>query len=246
MNKKNLKGAVGILIMCLAAILMSVNHNVAYENRVPTLIIVGLFAIGGGLLPLSRKQKIEGDELQRCLDYFEVELMVTAFQTRESDLFNNIMVKYFNSMTEYPVAASEMCKAANRLVQSIYEVIRRHEAIQPIPDAAIAMRCAWRFTFLSVKAWAEATFSAMETLANGLTPDYAYVQHLVNEYQLAQHKAKEEEKKFLRKLRVAPGEIEKIFSRTNYATANDNWQPKLNEYDFTQANNVSPKTACPQ
>lgn len=36
--------------MFLAALFMSVNHNVAPDNRIPSLIIVAMFAIGGGLL----------------------------------------------------------------------------------------------------------------------------------------------------------------------------------------------------
>lgn len=184
---------------------------------------------------LFGKPRIEGDELQRCLAYYEAELRVTAFQTREADLFNNTLVKYLHSMTEDSVAASEICKAANRLVQAAHEMNRRHEEIRPIPDAALAMRCSWRITFLSVTAWAEATLSAMEALANGLTPDYAYVQHLVAEYQLAQRKAQEDEKKFLRRLRVAPVEIDEILSRSNDAAATDDWQPKLSGCDFSEA-----------
>ena len=45
--------------MFLAALLMSMNHNVAPDNRIPSLIIVGLFAIGCGLLSLSHKPKIK-------------------------------------------------------------------------------------------------------------------------------------------------------------------------------------------
>ena len=49
MKNKNLKNASGILIMFIAALLMSVNHNVTVDKRIPSLIIVAMFAIGGGL-----------------------------------------------------------------------------------------------------------------------------------------------------------------------------------------------------
>lgn len=184
---------------------------------------------------LFSKSRIEGEELRRCLDYYEAELMVTNFQTREADLFNNTLVKYFNSITEDPVAAVEVCKAANRLVQAAHEVIMRHETIQRIPDAALSMRCAWSVTFLSLKAWAEATLSAMEALANGMTPDYAYVQHLLGENQVVQRKAQEEDKRFLRRLKVAAAEINKILSRINDDAATDDWEPKPSCYNFTEA-----------
>jgi len=183
--------------------------------------------------------KIEGDELKRCLAYYEAQLRVTAFHTKEADLFNNALVKYLNSVKENPVAANEMCKAADRLVQAAHEVNRRHEEIQPIPDAASAMHFVWRVTFQSVTAWAEANLSSIEALANGMTPDKAYVQHLVDEYQAAWRKAQEEDKKFLRRVKVTAGEIERILSRTDEATAADSWQPKPRDYDCIEVSKTA-------
>lgn len=57
MNKTNLRGAGGILIMFLAALLMSVNHNVAADSRIPSLIIIALLAIGAGLLRFGYGRK---------------------------------------------------------------------------------------------------------------------------------------------------------------------------------------------
>jgi hypothetical protein len=182
--------------------------------------------------------KIESDERKKCLAYYEAESRVTAFQTREADLFNNALVKYLNSMEENPVAASKMCKAANRLVQAIHEAKRRHEEIKSIPDVASATRLAWHLVYQSVTAWAEGTLSAIETLANGMKPDSAYLQHLVEEYQAALHRAQEEDKKFLRRLKVAASEIETIFNTTNKATAADSWQPESSDYDFSETSEV--------
>ncbi len=61
--------------------------------------------------------KIDGKELQECLAYFEVQTKVVTFQTKEADLYNNTLVKYGNSITENPLAASEACKTAKRLSQ---------------------------------------------------------------------------------------------------------------------------------
>jgi len=38
------------------------------------------------------------------------------------------------------VAVRQVCDAANRLVQSAQEVLRRHEEISSIPQAAYSMR----------------------------------------------------------------------------------------------------------
>ncbi len=228
MNKEKVKGAVGILTMLVAAVLMSINHNVSYENRTPSLIIVGLFAIGGGLLPLSRKPKIEDEERERCLAYTEAVTNISAFWDRESALFNNTLVKYLDSITESPVAASEVCKAANRLVQAAQEVICRHEAIH-VPNAALRVQCTFSAFFLSLKEWAESNLVAMEALANGLTPHYEYVQQLMENYKSVWHEAQNEEKKLLKLLGLTTPEIEAILKQAYNsldAVKDDNWQPE--------------------
>lgn len=237
MNKTNLKGAVGILIMLVAAVLMSVNHNVSYQNRIPSLIIIGLFAIGGGLLSLSRKPRIEGEERERCLAYItEAVTNITAFWDRESNLFNNTLVKYLDSITESPLAASEVCKAANRLVQAAQEVIHRNDAIQPIPKAAFPMHYAYSTLFLSAKDWAESTLAAIEAQANGMTPHYEYVQRLMEKRESERHEAYDEEEKLLKQLGLTESEIEaiprQVHSRLD-AAKEDSWHPEPRTYEFS-------------
>ena len=175
---------------------------------------------------LLGKSKITGDELQQYLAYYEAEMRVLAFQTKEADLFNNTMVKYFESVTKDAVAAREMCDASNRRVQAIHEVLKRHKEINPVPEAASAMHYAWYITFLAVATWAEASLSAMKAIANGMKPHHAYVQHLVSEYQTSWCKAQKEDRKFLRRLQVKPHIIEKIMRQCIETAEADCWQPK--------------------
>ena len=111
--------------------------------------------------------KIDGKELQECLAYFEAQTRVCTFQSNEADLYNNALVKYGNSIRENPLAAREVCKAANRLVQSSDEVLRRHQAIENVPMAASAMHYAWYVTFDANRTWASATSKAIEAMAEG-------------------------------------------------------------------------------
>jgi hypothetical protein len=238
MSKKNLRRAVAILTLCFAAVLMSVNHNVSYENRIPSLIIVGLFAIGGGLFPFSHKPRIEDEERERCLTYTKAVGNISAFWDREATLFNNTLVRYLDSITESPVPASEVCKAANRLVQAAKEVIHRHEPIQPIPDAALQMQSAYIAFLISLKDWAESTLEAMETLANGLTPHYEYVQQLMEERESAWHEVQTEEKKLLGRLGLSTPEIKALLKQIHSslnAAENDSWQPKPCTYEFSNS-----------
>jgi len=172
--------------------------------------------------------KIDGKELQECLAYFEAQTRVVRFQTREADLYNNVMVKYGNSITESPLAAREACKAANRLAQSATEVLKRHQEIRHVPAAASAMHWAWYVTFVANSTWALATSKAIEAMAEGMAPATVYVQQCVELYQKAWRKADDEDKKFLKRLKVGGEEIAKIVARaTSAVAADDDWEPQV-------------------
>ncbi|MBA7590286.1 hypothetical protein ES708_32400 [subsurface metagenome] len=169
--------------------------------------------------------KIDGKELQECLTYFETQTKVVAFQTKEADLYNNALVKYSNSIMENPMAASEACKAARRLSLAATEILRRHEEIKNVPVAASAMHYAWYVTFLANAAWASATAKAIEAMAEGMNPNTIYLQQLVEEYQEAWRRADDEDKKFLKRLKVSADDIARIVTRATTIDVTDDWKP---------------------
>lgn len=174
---------------------------------------------------LFTEPRMKGNELQRCLVYYEAKLKVTAFQAKEAGLYGNTLAKYRDFKTSR-LAASEVCNAANRLLQAAYEVNRRHEATKPVPISALAMHYAWHDAVLCNTAWAKATLQAMEALANGWTPRYCdSPEQLAGKCQLAQHKAETHDKEFLRRLGVRADVVAEITSRSIGAIATDNWQP---------------------
>ena len=180
---------------------------------------------------------IAKEERQRCLVYYEAEVGVTAFQTKEADLFNEVLAKYEDVIQKDPEAAREVCTAAYRLVQATREIVRRRDAIQPVPEAAFSMHWAWHVTSLTYSAWAQATYSAMEALANSHTPPTKYVQHLVKEHEVAWLRAQREETQFHKKLRISENEAEKIVEKSIEAAKRDQWQPEsLSE---SEADNVA-------
>jgi hypothetical protein len=171
--------------------------------------------------------KIDGKELQECLAYFEAQTRVVTFQTKEADLYNNAMVKYGNSIRENPSAAREACKAANRLAQAATEVLRRHQEIKSVPAAASAMHHAWYVAFDANRTWAFATSKAIEAMAEGMDAHTMYVQQLVGQYQKAWREADDEDRKFLKRLRVSGEEIAKIVARaTSVNATDDDWEPQ--------------------
>jgi hypothetical protein len=178
-------------------------------------------------MDLFGRHKIEGEELQECLAYYEAESKVIAFQTKEADLYNNTMVKYSNSIIENPIAASEACMAANRLSQAANEILKRQGEIWNVPAVASAMHHAWLVTFDANAAWASANAKAIEVMADRKNPDEMYIKKLVNEYQQAWQRANDEDKKFLKRLKVPEEDIAKIVTRANTIAATDAWEPKL-------------------
>lgn len=174
--------------------------------------------------------KIDGKELQECLAFFEAETKVIAFQTKEADLYNNAMVKYGNSITENPMAASEARKASYRLSLAATEILRLHEEIKNVPVAASAMHYAWYLTFYANAAWASAAAKAIEAMAEGMNPNTMYVKQLYEESQKAWSRADNEDQIFLKQLKVSAEELAKIVARaTTIHAADDDWEPKMAE-----------------
>ena len=135
------------------------------------------------------------------------------------------MVKYGNSISQNPSAASEACKAANRLSQAATEVLRRHNEIKNVPTAALAVHGAWRATLFANEAWASATAAAIEVMSRGMSPNMAYVQQFVKEYKKAWRQTQDEDKKFLKRLKVSGEDIARITRATTPDAAED-WQPQ--------------------
>lgn len=179
-------------------------------------------------MSLFSKPKIEGTELEECLVYFENECKITAFQTREADLYNDVLERYGNLLSNDKRAATEVCEASRRLVQAAEEIIRRHESIAHIPQQASSLYAAWNVTFQANKAWATATLAAIQPTTTGSSInsfDTMSVQLRFAEYQKAWQKAQEEDRKFVKRLKTTPNEIDRILSESNAHAVNDTWEP---------------------
>ena len=79
--------------------------------------------------------------------------------------------------------------------------------------------------------------AAIEALANGLTPHYEYVHHLMEKRESAWHDAQKEEAKLLKQLGLTEPEIKAILAQVHSsleAAKNDNWQPEPYTYEFNK------------
>ena len=175
---------------------------------------------------LFGEPKIQGEELHKCLAYLEEEFKLTAFQEKEADLYNNALVKYGKSISTDSHAAKEACQAANRLVQSAGEILRRREQIAPIPDAASATYFAWQLTYSDYSSWATAQAAAIEAVANGIEPISERVRELLLQSEKSREKAMKEMKKLIRRLKLSGNEAQKLFNNAIIVTKAEDWQPK--------------------
>jgi septal ring factor EnvC (AmiA/AmiB activator) len=96
------------------------------------------------------------------------------------------------------------------------------------------MHSAWNATFLANAAWASAMVTAIESnifallaMAEGMNPQIKYAQQLAEELQKAWRRADDEDKKFLKQLKVSAEDIAKIVARAATIDATDDWEPKL-------------------
>jgi len=170
--------------------------------------------------------KIQGAELKECLSYYNAQLRIGAFQTREADLHNETMVKYIESAEESRLAAREVAKAANRLSQAAAEILRRHKQLGRPPNAAQAMHSAWYGAYSAYANWASATLAATEAMLNGMKPNRMYVQQLLKEFNRWWRRANDEEKKFVKQLKVDSYEYQNMLDRATSDAAVDSWKPE--------------------
>jgi hypothetical protein len=170
--------------------------------------------------------KIQGAELKECLSYYNDQLRIGLFQAREAALYNEAIVKYMESARESRLAASEVAKAANRLSQAVAEILRRHKQLARPPNAAEAMHSAWYAAYSAYSNWASASSVATEAMLNGANPNRAQVQRFLEESNRLWRRAKDEEKKFVLRLKVDSHEYQNMLDRATSDAAVDSWKPE--------------------
>lgn len=170
--------------------------------------------------------KILSEERQKCLDYLKEEFELTAFQDKEAALYNNVAVKYLDSISVDSSAAEAMCQAANRLSQAASEIMKRRSKITSIPHTASAVFFGWQATFQEYLAWTQALVAAVEASANGMTPQMEYVEAIRSQSEKFRRKAEAELKKLLERLKLSGDEMRELFVNASRNVTAEDWQPK--------------------
>ncbi|NQT74484.1 MAG: hypothetical protein HQ553_17230 [Chloroflexi bacterium] len=169
--------------------------------------------------------KIDGNQLQECLDYLEKSCRIAAFQAKQAGSYNEALVKYGNSMLDDPKVTTELQKATNCLAQAAKEALERHEDIDQIPVPASSMHHAWWATYRAYSAWTSAKNKAITAGEYGKGTETASIENLMKEYQQVWIKAEKEEKRFLKHLRLNTDNVSRIIADAENAVSAEKWEP---------------------
>jgi len=163
-----------------------------------------------------------------CLVSYRAELRIAGFQERESNLYNDVLLKYGNVALEDREALQHLNNAARRLNAAAMEVLRRRSEEMPaVPEIATSYWDSWQQTYEANVAWIEAQTVAIEALASGLEPRGEHVKMLLTHLEDARQKAGTEEKQILKRIGVSGNTVREIISEV-MAETEDSWSQ---EYD---------------
>ena len=180
---------------------------------------------------LFGKPKIKGDERRQCLAYLEEQWKIQSFQKKESDLYDNSVIKFSSLNVTDKNVVKEMCRAATQLEQSVNESLRRHRGISSVPDAASKAWRTWELRYSDYLSFATAQTVVADALLSNRAHAEAQLERL-NKLALQRdeslRKAIDETIKLMRRLKLTDVEHARLFQVAEDAQ-NENWQPKKSE-----------------
>ena len=158
-----------------------------------------------------------------CLATYRAELRIAGFQERESNLYNDVLLKYGQVALEDREALQRLNSAARRLNAAAIEVLRRRlEEMPAVPEIATSYWDSWQQTYEANAAWSEAQTVAIEALADGLEPRGEHVKLLLSHLEDARKKTGNEEKQMLKRIGVSGNTVREIISEV-MAETQDPW-----------------------
>lgn len=177
------------------------------------------------MLRFLNRDKIDSSLLRECSDYLSEACRITAFHSRETELYDRALFQYGKQVGNDPKAAMEIQKAMDRLSQAAREALRRHEEIDQIPILASPMHHAWWYMLRAFSTWTSTRNKAITAERNGVVVEQTSIEKLMNEYRKAWIKAENEEKRLFKYLKLSNGDITKIAQQAENAVSAENWNP---------------------
>ena len=158
-----------------------------------------------------------------CLVSYRAELRMAGFQEHESNLYNDVLLKYGEVALEDREALQRLNSAAHRLNAAAMEVLRRRSEEMPaVPEIATSYWDSWQQTYEANAAWIEAQTVVIEAFADGLEPRGEHIKVLLAHLGDARRAAGNEEKQMLKRIGVSGNTVREIISEV-MAETQDPW-----------------------
>jgi len=177
---------------------------------------------------LFSNSKIEGHELQECLELIEGQTRIMAFQTRESNLYDSTIAKYMNiRLDNNPQAAKEAYKASHRLLQCTDEVLRLHSTFKPTTEAAITLYNAWHRIFVTHHEWALSATVMIEAMTTGKQADLLSFQKALDECKITDRQWLKDYQDFFKRLdKESREQLKAVVDRVASERSFEYWVPE--------------------
>lgn len=197
----------------------------------------------------SREPAIEGDERQECLAYYEEEKKLRLLYERVEWFYDKRIGKYEDAFFEAqkalrdsvvgkatrddptPIPPMEIMdkifEAREYMSYAATEIVKRKKKMRLAPSPASEMSSAWLAAYLDYEALRDAS-----NIAAGSDPVIVQIKRqrekgLFTNFNKSLHKAWQEEKEFLKRLKLSGDEGQRILNDASRATAADEWLQKL-------------------
>jgi hypothetical protein len=174
----------------------------------------------------SGEPKIKGTERDECLAYLEEETKLIILRSKEDSLYKDAVDRQGRLAYKNSLAAREVSRAANRLVQAISEIVRRRGEIASIPNAASATFLAWDKSYLAYSKYIIAEFDVWAAEANGVNPEQKHMRELYLQSRDLQRKALKEERKLVKSLKIGSKAAQEMLDNASATVDAENWQPQ--------------------
>jgi hypothetical protein len=183
---------------------------------------------------LFGQPKIQGDERQKCLNYLEEELKISAFHEKESQLLENVMLECSLKGMHGKELQERISSASTRLAKAAEQIVKRRAKLGNIPDTALATYSAWNRMYSACSVWITEQAAQEMKHAKVLMPSTSKEEtermlELFQEYQKYKLEAAKEHHKLLKRLKLSDEETQELLNNAAASIAQENWQPSKSE-----------------
>jgi replicative superfamily II helicase len=87
--------------------------------------------------------RLDREEFNQCLKYFEEHYKLTTFQEKEADIYNESLTQYMPSLATDSHSAKEMLKVTERFKKAAHLLLKRSKQLVSVPESTGVLHFAW-------------------------------------------------------------------------------------------------------